>query len=62
MRCLWRSEGLGRRRSKYSREWRYARKRGNAEEIEICKKRYLQQKGVTAVMTGNKKSNWEEKK
>ena len=32
-------------RSKYSREWRYARKRGDAEEIEMCKKRYLQQKG-----------------
>merc|ERR1711891_66708 len=49
-------------RSKYSREWRYARKRGNVEEIEECKKRYYQQKKVTAIMVGNKKSSWEEEK
>ena len=49
-------------RSKYSREWRYARKKGDVEEIERCKKKYLQQKGITAIMTGNKKSSWEEKK
>ena len=27
-------------RSKYSREWRWARKSGDAEEIEVCKKKY----------------------
>ena len=49
-------------RSRYSREWRYARKRGDAGEIEICKNRYYQQKGKTAVMTGDKKSGWEERR
>ena len=47
-------------RSKYSREWRHARKRGIAEEIEECKERYQQQKRITAIMTNNKKSKWEE--
>ena len=45
-----------RRRSKYSREWRYARKRGDrVEEIEKCKQKYLLQKSKTALMTGDKK-------
>merc|ERR1712121_194733 len=42
-------------RSKYSREWRWARKRGDTEEIEVCKKKYYQQKEITAIMVGNKK-------
>ena len=46
-------------RSKFSREWRYARKKEKAEEIERCKRRYLHQKSITANMTQNKKSNWE---
>ena len=46
-------------RSKYSREWRYARKRGNQEEIERCKEKYFTQKGVTNIMVGDKKSGWE---
>merc|ERR1712121_153942 len=41
---------------------RYPRKRGNAEEIEESKKKYYQQKGVTAIMVRNKKSSWEEEK
>ena len=50
-------------RSKLSREWRYARKRGDSnEEIEKCKQKYLLQKSKTAIMTGNKKSHWEETK
>merc|ERR1711888_130302 len=46
-------------RSKYSKEWRYARKRGNIEEIKKCKEKYYQQKGVTAIMVGNKKGGKE---
>ena len=42
-------------RSKYSRNWRYARKRGNDEEIEECKRKYFQQKKITADMAQNKK-------
>ena len=49
-------------RSSYSRDWRKARKKGDVEEIERCKKKYYQQKNVTAVMVGNKKSGWEEEK
>ena len=50
-------------RSKFSREWRYARKRGDStEDIEKCKQKYLLQKSKTALMTGDKKSQWEEKK
>merc|ERR1712033_143018 len=49
-------------RSEYSREWRYARKRGDQEEIKKCKEKYYTQKGVTATMVGNKKSGWEEMK
>ena len=46
-------------RSKYSREWRYARKRGDQEEIKKCKEKYYTQKGVTTTMVGSKKSGWE---
>ena len=46
-------------RSKYSREWRHARKKGDQGEIENCKENYFTQKGVTNIMVGNKKSGWE---
>ena len=49
-------------RSKYSREWRHARKRGDEDEIKKCREKYYKQKGVTAIMVGNKKSSWEEEK
>ena len=50
-------------RSKYSREWRYARKRREPKEIvDMHKRRYLLQKSRTATLTGDKKSNWEEKR
>ena len=49
-------------RSKYSREWRYARKKGDQEEIKKCREKYYIQKGITATMVGNKKGGWEEKK
>merc|ERR1712055_575794 len=46
-----------------SRQWRYARKsEAPEEEIERCKNRYEVQQKKTSVMTGIKKSNWEEKK
>merc|ERR1711888_181497 len=38
------------------------RRIGDAGEIEICKNRYYQQKDKTAVMTGDKKSGWEERR
>ena len=50
-------------RSKFNREWRYARKRGEPTEIlEQYKQRYLNQKSKTALMTGDKKSIWESNK
>merc|ERR1711874_340497 len=50
-------------RSKFSREWRYARKREEPKEIlEQYKQRYLKQKSKTALMTGDKKSKWENNK
>ena len=49
-------------RSKLSREWRYARKRGNQVEIRECMNKYYIQKGITASMVGDKKGGWEEKK
>merc|ERR1712179_30579 len=50
-------------RSRYSREWRYARKRKEPEEvIEGYKQRYLKQKSRTALLTGDKKSSWENEK
>ena len=50
-------------RSKLSREWRLARKR--KEPVEVLKqyeRRYLHQKSITALMTGDKKSTWESRK
>ena len=50
-------------RSKFNKEWRYARKRNEPEEvIQKYKQRYLEQKSKTALMTGDKKSAWECKK
>ena len=50
-------------RSKYSRAWRYARKRNEPEEvINKHKQEYILQKNKTATLTGLKKSQWEEKK
>merc|ERR1711874_520784 len=50
-------------RSKLSREWRYARKRKEPDEIlKQYEKRYLHQKSITALMTGDKKSAWESRK
>ena len=50
-------------RSQLSREWRYARKR--KEPVEVLKAyedNYLLQKSRTAILTGQKKSHWEESK
>merc|ERR1711888_328387 len=49
-------------RSKYNREWRYARKEGNEIKIKECKDKYYTQKEITASMVGNKKGGWEQKK
>merc|ERR1711874_18101 len=50
-------------RSKLSREWRHARKRGEPTIIiDQYEKRYLHQKSITAIMTGDKKSAWESRK
>ena len=50
-------------RSKLSREWRYARKRKEPDEIlKQYERRYLHQKSITALMTGDKKSAWESRK
>ena len=50
-------------RSNYSREWRYARKRNEPEEVtEKYKQDYILQKSRTAAMTGDKKSQWEDRK
>merc|ERR1712033_121727 len=46
-------------RSKFSREWRYARKEGNQEKIKECEEKYQTQKAATHIITGNKKSEWE---
>ena len=50
-------------RSCYSREWKMARKNNSPPEIiEQCKRRYMKQQYITSIMSGNKKSQWEEKK
>merc|ERR1711874_544455 len=50
-------------RSKLSREWRHARKRKEPEEIlRQYERRYLKQKSITALMTGDKKSAWQNRK
>ena len=49
-------------RNKYSKQWRYARKNKESEEIiGRCKERYVAQQRKTSVMMGIKKSRWEEK-
>merc|ERR1711874_180348 len=49
-------------RTYYSREWKIARKNKSPPEvIEQCKRRYLKQH-ITSIMSGDKKSQWEEKK
>ena len=50
-------------RSCYSREWNKAKRNNSQPElIEICKRKYLKQKHITTIMSGNKKSQWEDKK
>ena len=50
-------------RSFLNKEWRRARKRGEPDHIlKIYKDRYLEQKSITALMTGDKKSHWEKNK
>merc|ERR1711874_410064 len=47
-------------RTSLNKEWRKARRRGEPEEIlKILKERYMKQKRITALMTGDKKSNWD---
>merc|ERR1711895_184 len=46
-----------------NKEWRNARARGEPDEIlEIYKERYMRQRTITALMTGDKKSSWESSK
>merc|ERR1711874_956420 len=46
-----------------NKEWRNARARGEPNEIlEIYKERYMRQRTITALMTGDKKSSWESSK
>merc|ERR1711874_626340 len=43
-----------------NKEWRMARARGEPNEIlNTYKERYMRQKTITAIMTGDKKSSWE---
>ena len=50
-------------RTHYSREWRIARKNNSHPEIvERCKEKYLKQQRITSIMSGDKKSQWEQKK
>merc|ERR1711913_63681 len=50
-------------RSYLNKEWRDARARKEPENIlKIYKERYLKQKRITAIMTGDKKSTWESQK
>merc|ERR1711874_124890 len=50
-------------RTKLNKDWRMARRRGEPERIlNIFKERYMKQKRITALMTGDKKSNWESRK
>ena len=51
------------KRSRLSRDWRRARKEGASEDIQkACKDRYIEQKGITSIMTNKKKGDWEIKK
>merc|ERR1711874_120062 len=50
-------------RTNYSRQWKIARKNNSpAEVIEQCKRRYMKQQYIISIMSGDKKSQWEEKK
>ena len=50
-------------RAQLSKKWRYARKRKEPEEVlKVYRDKYLKQKGRTAILTGQKKSQWEESK
>ena len=50
-------------RTYLNKEWRKARGRGEPEEVlKILKERYMKQRRVTALMTGDKKSSWESSK
>jgi len=50
-------------RTCYSRQWKSARKNNSPPEvIEQCKRRYMKQQYITSIMSGDKKSQWEEKK
>merc|ERR1712239_109515 len=50
-------------RSKLSKAWRHARKRKEPEEVlDKYKDEYFLQKSRTAILTGDKKSEWEESK
>merc|ERR1711874_571261 len=50
-------------RSKLSREWRHARRRKEPTILlDQYERRYLHQKSITAIMTGDKKSAWENRK
>merc|ERR1711874_217926 len=46
-----------------NKDWRKARARGEPDRVlNLLKERYLKQKRITALMTGDKKSNWESQK
>merc|ERR1711874_360263 len=50
-------------RTYYSSVWRIARKNKSPPEIiEKYKERYLKQQHLTSIMSGDKKSQWEQKK
>ena len=47
-------------RLRLNRNWRYAKRNNLPQEIqEECRKKYIHQKTITAVMAGEKKSTWE---
>ena len=50
-------------RSYLNKEWRKARARKEPDSIlKMYKERYLKQKRITSLMTGDKKSAWESQK
>merc|ERR1711874_576147 len=50
-------------RSYLNKEWRKARARKEPDRIlKLYKERYLKQKRITSLMTGDKKSGWESQK
>merc|ERR1711942_249871 len=50
-------------RSNLSKAWRHARKRNEPKEVlDEYEDRYFLQKSRTAILTGDKKSRWEESK